>query len=571
MTDKSALGPSERLASIEALRSEVFDVVIVGGGVTGCGSALDAASRGLRVALVEQRDFAAGTSSRSSKMFHGGLRYLEQLRFGLVREALSERNLMVERLCPFLVEPQRFLYPLRHRVWERLYVGAGVFLYDILAAAGKSPLPRHRHHSRAKAMALAPGLRRDSLVGAVSYSDVVVDDARHTVLVARTAAAFGANMVSSARAVGIANGPDGLRRITVDDLEHGTRFEVRCRSVLNTTGVWTDEIESWAGERETHVVASKGIHLVVPRTAIDMQVGLIVRTKTSVLFVIPWDRHWIVGTTDTPWNLHKAHPAASRADIDYLLNEVGTVLRQPLTHDDIVGVYAGLRPLLVGESESTSRLSREHSVRQVVPGLVSVAGGKYTTYRVMAADGVDAIARHLPSPVPPSRTRDIPLVGTGSGSPSNPSSLPVSARPRLARRYGDRILDLDALVADNPALGEYVASAAPYLRAEVVYGVTHEGALHLDDILTRRTRISIETKHRGTESAHDVAGLMAPILGWDRETVDREVGHYLARVEAERDSQTKLDDTTADAARMGAADVRIGADEPGPANDSPGL
>lgn len=560
MSDRSVLGPSKRMESIEALGSEVFDVVIVGGGVTGCGSALDAASRGLKVALVEQRDFASGTSSRSSKMFHGGLRYLEQLRFGLVREALSERNLMVEKLCPFLVEPQRFLYPLRHHVWERLYVGAGVLLYDILAAAWGSPLPRHRHHSRNAALALAPSLRHGSLVGAVSYSDVVVDDARHTVLVARTASAFGAAMVSSARAVGIADEPDGLKRVTIEDLEHGTRIEVRCRSVLNTTGVWTDEIESWVGEQKTHVVASKGIHLLVPRAAIDMDVGMILRTKASVLFVIPWDQHWIVGTTDTPWSLHKAHPAASRADIDYLLKEVSAVLRRPLTHDDIVGVYAGLRPLLVGESESTSRLSREHSVREVVPGVVSVAGGKYTTYRVMAADGVDAVVRHLDAPFPPSGTEDIPLIGTGTVSVPDATSLPPGALPRLTRRYGDRIADLNALVAANPDLGEYVASAAPYLRAEIVYGVTHEGALHLDDILTRRTRISIETRHRGTESAHDVARLMGPVLGWDQETTDREISHYLARVEAERDSQTKLDDNTADAARMGAADVRIGAD-----------
>ncbi len=561
MTDPSRLSPDYRVECVSALKSGEFDLVIIGGGVTGCGSALDAASRGLRVALIEQRDFAAGTSSRSSKMFHGGLRYLEQLRFGLVREALRERNLMARTICPFMAVPERFIYPLHHRVWQRLYVGAGVLLYDVLASMGSSSLPRHRHHSKRALTALAPGLRQEGLVGAVSYSDVVVDDARHTVALARTAASLGAKLVTSARATGLIQENGAVVGVLAEDLETGDQIQVRSRSVVNTTGVWTDEVEAWAGETATHVQASKGIHLVVPKDSIDLQTGLILKTETSVLFVIPWNRHWIIGTTDTPWNLHKAHPAASHTDIQYLLDHVNSVLRKPLDLSDVVGVYAGLRPLLVGESEVTSRLSREHSVRRPARGLFSVAGGKYTTYRVMARDAVDAATREWAMPPRQSATELIPLVGAtrSQGERHSTDQHNLVDTQRLHRRYGDRVADLAALIVNDPGLGKFVDSAPPYLQAEVVYGVTHEGALHLDDVLTRRTRISIETSHRGTESARNVANLMAGPLGWDDETKEREITHYLARVKAERDSQTKPDDTTADAARMGAPDVRVGA------------
>lgn len=556
MNDPSQMGPEYRAASIEAMKSHKFDVVVIGGGVTGCGTALDAVARGLDVALVEQRDFAAGTSSRSSKMFHGGLRYLEQFEFGLVREALRERNLMVSRLCPYLATPSRFLYPLTHRFWERPYVGAGVLLYDVLARLGASTLPGHQHHTKAGALRLAPGIKAESLVGAVSYSDVIVDDARHTVILARTAAGHGADLATSARVVGLSRDGDRVDGVEVHDLETGGLFELRARAVINTTGVWTDEIEEMAGQHLDNVRASKGIHIVVPRSAIDLETGLILPTEKSVLFVIPWGAFWIIGTTDTDWDLRLAHPAASRTDIEYLLMHINRVLEKPLTKDVIVGVYAGLRPLLQGESEATSKLSREHSVRRVRPGLISVAGGKYTTYRVMAEDAVDAVLTELGKPIKRSVTRRIPLVGASGEHPAN-SILPRSER--LYRRYGDRASDLEGLISQDPSLGEDVEGASPYLRAEIVYGVSHEGALHLDDILTRRTRISIETTHRGTESAREVAELMAPILEWDQATIEREVAHYVARVAAEIDSQSKADDETADAARMGAPDVRLGA------------
>jgi glycerol-3-phosphate dehydrogenase len=313
---------------------------------------------------------------------------------------------------------------------------------------------------------------------------------------------------------------------------------------------------------------------VVPRSAIDGgdvaragggPNGLILRTPTSVLFVIPWDDRWIIGTTDTPWHLDRAHPAASSADIAYLLEQVNRVLVRPVTADQIVGVYAGLRPLLAGESDQTSRLSREHAVVTPVPGLVLVAGGKYTTYRVMAEDAVDAAAAGLPG-VPGSRTAHLPLVGAHQWDAVKDAApqlaagwrLSEDAVQRLLHRHGDQVGDVLELTRSHPALARPLTGAPHYLAAEVLHAVQAEGALHLDDVLTRRTRLSIETAHRGVETAPRVADLMGRELGWDDERTDREVAHYTARVEAERESQRMPDDRTADAARLGAPDVRAG-------------
>src|SRR6185312_12334657 len=392
------LDPAQRAAAWQRFGAEEFDLVVIGGGVTGAGTALDAATRGLSVALVEARDFAAGTSSRSSKLFHGGLRYLEQLEFGLVREALRERELMTTRLAPHLVKPVPFLYPLTHRAWERPYVAAGLALYDTLG--GHSSMPGQKHLSRRAALRMFPGLRSDALVGAVRYYDAQADDARHTLAVARTAARYGAIVRTSTRVTGFVRESDRVVGVRVRDAEDGRTQSVAAGVVLNCTGVWTDELQALSGARgRFRVRASKGVHIVVPRDRITGDAGLILRTPTSVLLVIPWKNHWLIGTTDTDWNLDLAHPAATRADIDYLLERVNTVLVAPLTHDDIEGVYAGLRPLLAGESEETSALSREHAVARVVPGLISIAGGKYTTYRVMAADAVDSGAEDLPQRV----------------------------------------------------------------------------------------------------------------------------------------------------------------------------
>lgn len=549
------LGPEQRRAALQRMANEVFDIVVVGGGVTGCGCALDAATRGLSVALVEQRDYASGTSSRSSKLIHGGLRYLEQRHFGLVREALHERGLLLRRLAPHLVHPVPFLFPLRHH-WERAYIGAGVLLYDTLGGAGA--VPRHRHLSRRGALDLAPALRADALVGAIQYYDAQVDDARHTLALARTAAENGAVLASSTRVVGFLRQSERVAGVRVHDLESGDEIDIRARQVINATGVWTDELQELVGgdgRGQLRVRASKGIHLVVQRDRLPSSTGIILRTEKSVLFVIPWGQHWIIGTTDTDWHLDLAHPAASRADIDYLLEHVNAVLDTPLRHTDIVGVYAGLRPLLAGESESTSRLSREHAVAEPAPGLVVVAGGKYTTYRVMASDAVDAAARGLRQPVPPSRTETIPLLGAVGYQAA------LNARARLAKiagleirwiehllgRYGAEVQALLALAAERPELGRPLPGAEAYLAVEIAYAASHEGALHLDDVLTRRTRISIETWDRGLAAAEPAARVMGAELSWDAATVRREVEHYRARVDAERESQEQPDDHTADA------------------------
>jgi len=535
------------------MSSETFDVVVVGGGVTGAGAALDAASRGLSVALVEQRDYASGTSSRSSKLFHGGIRYLEQFNLGLVKEALEERNLMLTRLCPHLTEPVSFVYPLTHRFWERPYVGAGVLLYQLMARTTRDSLPGHEHLSRDDLAELAPSLDPAGHHGGVRYWDALVDDARHTMFLARTARSHGAALATSTRVTGIDSASDE-RGVQITDLETGEEHTIRTHAIVNASGVWSDDIQELAGSRGLNVTASKGIHIVVPADRIRSHTGLILRTRASVLFVIPFGDHWVIGTTDTPWSEHRSHPAASSTDIQYLLTWVNTVLSQPLVRDDIVGVYAGLRPLLTGESDQTSRLSREHAVVDNDRGTISIAGGKYTTYRVMARDAIDAAARYLPGVVSGSRTADIPLVGAGT-------ERPAYVDPRLWRRYGTLATDVLELAHGDPVLSNPVVDDAPYLGAELVYAATHEGALHLDDFLTRRTRMSIETSHRGTHAIEPVTGLVGPHLGWGEATQERESQHYRARVEAERDSQNQPDDHTADAARMGAPDVRTGSAE----------
>ncbi|MDP9239518.1 MAG: glycerol-3-phosphate dehydrogenase/oxidase [Actinomycetota bacterium] len=560
----SRLGPGQRARDVQRLRTEQFDLVVIGGGVTGVGAALDAASRGLSVALVEARDWAAGTSSRSSKLIHGGLRYLEQFDFPLVREALKERGLLLGTIAPHLVRPVPFLLPLRHW-WQRPYYGAGIALYDLLASApGVSRgVPLHRHLLKADALRLMPGLRPDALTGAIQYYDAHVDDARHTMFMARTAATYGAALVTSMRATSLLRDGDRVTGVGVRDLETGEEISARGGAVVAATGVWSDDIGAMVGARSgLRVRASKGVHLVVPRDRIQGESGLILRTGTSVLFVIPWYEHWIIGTTDTDWNLDRAHPAASSTDIDYLLGQVNRVLARPLRAEDIEGVYAGLRPLLAGEDEASSLLSREHAVVQPLPGLILVAGGKYTTYRVMARDAVDAA---VPS-ARRSRTDKIPLVGAAGYDAALAtrdwtaalSGLTPAQVEHLLVRYGALISELVALVVRRPDLAESLPGAPETLRAEVYYAASAEGALHLVDVLTRRTRISIETWDRGRAAAEPAAELMGEVLGWDAATRANELAHYRARIAAERESQRQPDDRTADAARMGAPDVRTG-------------
>ncbi len=548
----------------ERLAGETFDLLVVGGGVTGCGVALDAASRGLSVALVEKHDFAAGTSSRSSKLIHGGLRYLERFDLGLVREALHERRLLVQRLAPHLVHPTPFLLPLEHGLRDRVYLGAGLLLYDSLAGT-RPAMPRHRHLTRRACLRAAPSLRADALTGGIGYYDAQVDDARFAVTLARTAEAHGAVCVSAVEVDAFLRDGERITGVHVRDLERGDELDVRCRVVVNATGVWTTELERLAGVRRPLVVRpSKGVHIVVPADRITSRLALILPTEKSVLFVLPWGKHWIIGTTDTDWEFGLEHPSATRADIEYLLGHANAILRDPLTTDDIIAVYVGLRPLVAEGEKDTAEVSREHVVRAGAPGLVSIAGGKYTTYRIMARDAVDVAARDLPFAVPASRTADVPLLGALGAAEAEPrarlhpgaAGLSNDQVRHLVGRYGTVALAVLDLVARDPALGAPLPGAEDYLRAEVLFAVLHEGALHVDDVLTRRTHIAFEASDRGRRAVEDVAGLMAPALGWGSDDVAREIAHYRARLDAEKAAQAMLDDASSASVRGTVHDLR---------------
>ena len=548
------LDARERDEAIRKLTAGPLDVLVIGGGITGAGAALDAASRGLRVGLVEARDLASGTSSRSSKLIHGGLRYLEQGDFKLVKEALRERDLLVSRLAPHLVRPVPFLYPLYRKVVERPYVGAGLVIYDALEGI-KRPVPHHRHLTIRGALRRAPALRPDRLAGAMLYYDAQVDDARYTVTVARTAVRHGATVLTRASAVSLLR--DGSRVVgaRVRDEESGRTFDVAATSVVVCAGVWSDPVFAASGVRAGYQVRmSKGVHLVMPRSAIESETGMIIRTSKSVLFFIPWDDRWIVGTTDTEWSGDRAEPAATAEDVDYILGEANRVLARPLSRSDVLAVYAGLRPLVAeqapvkhaegkhgdgadggGSEKPTTKLSREHVVDAPAPGLVSIAGGKFTTYRLMAKDVIDAAVEHFPRPVPPSVTGELPLLGA-DGLPAVRASaqrladdygVPVASVEHLVGRYGATAVEVLELIRADKALG-LALGGGPYLRAEIAYAVTHEGALHVTDVLARRVRLLIESADSGASVAPEVAAIMAPLLGWNRRRRAAEVREYQA-------------------------------------------
>jgi glycerol-3-phosphate dehydrogenase len=523
---------------------------------SGAGTALDAATRGLSVALLEARDWASGTSSRSSKLVHGGLRYLEMLDFALVREALRERGLILDRLAPHLVRPVSFLYPLTRRGWERPYVAAGLMLYDTMGSIGTDHprgVPRHRHLTRRKALQVAPALRKDALGrrGAV-LRRAGRRRAAHDVPRPH-AASYGALCANRARVVGFLRQGERVTGVQVRDGETGRDFEVRAKQVVNATGVWTDDTQALVGERgQFHVRASKGIHLVVPRDRVHSDTGLILRTEKSVLFVIPWGRHWIVGTTDTEWTLDKAHPAASRRDIDYVLERVNAVLVTPLTHEDVEGVYAGLRPLLAEESEATSKLSREHTVAHPAPGLVVVAGGKYTTYRVMAKDAVDAAAHGIDG-------RCRPRARTACRSWAPTGSSPCATRVALAAASACTSPGSTTCSSATRSLTEGCSRSSPATRRsvsrcpaptttcapEIVYAASHEGARHLDDVPhPPDAHLDRDVGPRLEASVH-AARLMAPCWAGATSQIEHEIERYRLRVEAERESQTMPDDETA--------------------------
>jgi glycerol-3-phosphate dehydrogenase len=550
----SRLAPESRAAALAALAETRFDVLVVGGGVTGAGIALDAATRGLSVVLVERADFASGTSSRSSKLIHGGLRYLEQRNFHLVREALHERRLLLTTIAPHLVRPVPFLLPVRN-AWERGYFGAGVALYDELG--GRHPaLPRHRHLGRRATAAAAPALRRDAFAGAIRYWDAQTDDARFVLTLLRTALAHGATAASRTAVRGFLGG-ERVEGARIADLESGAELEVRAKVTILAAGVWSRELESLAGvSRPIAVRASKGVHILVPRERLDLHVALILRAGLSVLLVIPWGAHWLIGTTDTPSELGVEEPVASAEDLRYLLGHLSSALRSPLGRGDVTGVFAGLRPLIDPGSCDTASVSREHVVRQPRPGLVTVAGGKYTTYRVMAADAVDAAAAQLGAGIDGSRTDAVPLIGAESLAAARAElrgrGHDEAVAERLLSRYGSIAPEVAAPILRDPRLASVLPGAEPALAAEALYAVTHEGARSLEDVLARRARISIEAADGGRAAAPAVAELVSGPLGWSARRARSEVEAYRRRLDAERAFEAAGGDPEAAPASPGA-------------------
>ncbi|QPL05099.1 MULTISPECIES: glycerol-3-phosphate dehydrogenase/oxidase [Actinomyces] len=558
----SALTTAQRSAALEAMSApEGLDVLVVGGGVTGAGIAVDAASRGLRTGIVEMGDWASGTSSWSSKLVHGGLRYLYQLNFALVHESLTERGRLLTRTAPHLVKAQPFLWPLKHQV-ERSYSAVGIGMYDALALAGArghQTVPIQKHLGRKGTKTLAPALDTSQLAGAIQFYDARVDDARLVIDLVRTAVGLGAFAASRTKVTGFLRQGGSVTGAVVTDLETGQSREIRARQVINATGVWTEATQDLAtSEGGLKVLASKGIHVVVPKEAIDAETGIFLRTEKSVLFIIPWPRYWVIGTTDTPWSEDVAKPVATSADIDYVLEHANAVLERPISREDVIGVYAGLRPLLQprlrpGAGTSSTKVSREHTVTRIVPGLTAIAGGKLTTYRVMAADAVDHALGEAGAKAHPSATADLPLVGAAgyhqlvgrAGDIARDRGWTLARVTHLLDRYGDEVPALLETIDAEPGLGEPLAVEPAFLKAEVAWAVTHEGAAHLDDVLLRRVRLDMERRDHGLGAADEILEIMAPLLGWDEAAVAAEKAAYAARVEQVLAAEKQASDAAA--------------------------
>ena len=531
----SSLNIAARGSAITALGESEFDILVIGGGINGVGIALDAASRGLSVALVESGDFASGTSSKSSKLIHGGLRYLEQYDFRLVREALYERELMVTTLSPHLVKPVSFLYPLHEKLIERTYVGAGMALYDALRGF-KRALPWHKHLTQKKVSEIAPSLRLDVITGGFQYFDAQVDDARHTMSIARTAAKYGAVITTRTRCEEVIKNGKRVVGAKIRDLISDEVIEVRAKATIMASGVWSDQLHEKFGLKAGYSVRmSKGSHILVPKSAINSQSGVIIKTDLSVLFIIPWGEQWIVGTTDTDYQESKEEPLASSDDVSYIINQANRVLEPKLRRDQVIGVFAGLRPLVSTDPDSpTTKLSREHVVDSPTPGFVSIAGGKYTTYRVMAEDAVDEAVNHLRRIVPDSTTENLAIIGAEG------YSVLINKIPKLAKeyglaedtirhlldRYGSLFEEVLAQAKDGSTLLEPLIEGLPYIKAEALYAITHEAALSIDDLLSRRTRIAFEASDSGLSITRDLGELLGRYVGLEKKEIAKSINEY---------------------------------------------
>ena len=533
---------ARRRTDLEALAAGPWDVVIVGGGIVGSGALLDAVSRGLRAALVEQDDIAAGTSSRSSRLIHGGLRYLEQLRFGLVGEALAERHRLLT-LAPHLVRIEPFLFPIYGFPFaSKAFYDAGLTLYDILGARGDGGW--HRRLSKEGTLELAPTLHRDGLHGGLLYHDGVEDDARYTLAVARTAIDAGGVAVTRLRATGLRSGTTGaIEALQVTDLVDGTPFEVPTRAIVDATGVWAAEADHPFKGATMRILPSRGAHLVVRRDRIQNQVGLTIRVPGKIVFLVPWPDHWLIGTTDAAYDGTLARPTAAGWEVDKLLDTVNATMDVDLTRDDVVGTYAGLRPLIAPSSGSTVKASREHRITVEPSGVVRIGGGKYTTYRVMARDVIDAVLGRDAARQRPSDTAERRLVGAADSAELARIAAELATVPaiaalgtpvaeRLVDRHGTEAPAVVAVGGELDLLRPLVAGR-PILEAEVAWAARHELALSLDDVLARRTRLAQELPDRGASIAARVAAILGAELGWSETRQTAEIEAYLVSASRE--------------------------------------
>ncbi|MFM2183210.1 MAG: hypothetical protein RJB61_1504 [Actinomycetota bacterium] len=533
--------PFTRDAMLARLESDHFDLVVVGGGITGAGVALDAATRGLRVALVERGDFASGTSSKSSKLVHGGLRYLQQGEVGLVYQALHERQ-RLRRNAPHLVKVLPFMIPVltRDGVVSRKIaraLGSAMWMYDLTGGWRIGRI--HRRLRKQAALAHMPTMPSERLASAYLYYDATVDDARLVLTVARTAADHGAVVANRCPAVDLVKDAGG--RVTAVVVEaDGRRIEVRASAVVNAAGVWSDAVRALdEGADPDSIRPAKGVHLTVPWEKVrnDIAVVIPVPGDKRSLFVVPWGprhdgtfEHTYVGTTDTDYSGPVDDPQCTGDDIDYVLRALNASVTTGVTADDITGVWAGLRPLVKAASSGrTADLSRRHKVTPSPGGVVTVTGGKLTTYREMAEDTVDAVLRYLGRSAR-CRTRRLPLHGAqGFAEPA--AGDPMA---HLAHRYGSSSAEVQALIARSPALAEHLIDGLPFVAAEAVYAVTDEMATTLDDVLTRRIPARLFERSQAERAARRTADLIAPLLGWDSAETERQVADFLERCAAEQ-------------------------------------
>jgi glycerol-3-phosphate dehydrogenase len=536
------LPPFDRADALRRLGDEEFDVLVIGGGITGVGCALDAVSRGLRTALVERDDFAAGTSSKSSKLVHGGIRYLQQREIALVYENLRERHRILDN-APHLVRILPFLIPILTRdglIDRRVAraLGGAMWMYDL--TGGLRIRKKHERLTKPEALRHMPTLRHDNVASAYLYYDCRTDDARLTLAIARTAASHGAALANYTKVVSLLKGDDGKVRGARVEADGG-EIDVRAGAVVNATGVWSDDVRTLdEGKHPESIRPAKGIHITVPWAKVRNDIAAIVpvpKDKRSV-FVVPWGDVTYIGTTDSDYDGPLDDPQCTPDDVDYLIGALNFAIEEPVGREDVVATWAGLRPLLrTASSERTADLSRRHGVLVSENGLVSINGGKLTTYRQMAQDTIDAAVRAVlfKRRRMKSRTKRLTIIG-GDGYEAAPETAEPSLHEHLGGRYGTEMAAVLDLVAADRELGEALVPGLPYQRAEAVHAVRHEMARTLDDVLSRRTRARLLARDASSAAAESVAALIAPELGWDAAETARQVDAYRRAIAQERAS-----------------------------------